>query len=134
MLICESSKGAGTTVSQSFSIMWSSFVEQGLIPFLYMLSEGYIIERKPSNRNDSVLQGSEGQGRFPEQCICRLAAKLLYLCQHTCADNPGVLNLANSLMHSGNIRLRVNIFAGILFSCAKNAMSSLTRYSPLSLR
>jgi hypothetical protein len=104
-----------------------ALAEQGVIPFLRCVISGFSV-------NDSVLlittaihSSTSSSSRFPELNIRRrvqlLLAKTTFSCESSLQVRQRVLQ---SLVYSGNTKLRLNIFTSVLVLC--NSSAALGRF------
>jgi len=94
--------------------LWASFIEQGLIPLLEMITCGYSVQ----------LLNSQSKLRFPENYIRATADSLLQNTALTLNAHQSVqTRIMSALVHTGSPKLRANIFCGIL--CVAPRLPSL---------
>jgi hypothetical protein len=98
-----------------------ALVEQGVIPFLRCAISGYSI-------NDSVLkvksaiQSFSSSSSFPELDIRRRIQLLLVKATFSCESSLQVRQrIVQSLVYSGNTKLRLNIFTSVVVLCNSSA-------------
>jgi len=103
-------------------------VEQGLVPQLEYIQQGIVIYYNPSTvRNDTVSDTDESRSQnihthshitfcFPEESIRKQSTTLLHhLVQEVEKQGSLLTRLTSAMLHSGNTKLRVNIFSGLMY-------------------
>ena len=99
-------------------------VEQGLVPQLEYIQQGIFIYRNPSTNNDaSVLETNTSSSQnvhtafyFPEGSIRTQCTTLLHHLVEQLETHANLLTrLISAMLHSGNTKLRVNIFSGLMY-------------------
>lgn len=94
------------------SDFWSSLMEQGILPLLQSISVGYSIN------SEIFLKQSTQHLLFPETHI-RRGVQILFQCLVYQLQYNQLLQqrLIQSLNHSGNLKLRVNLISSIIIAC-----------------
>lgn len=94
------------------SDFWSSLMEQGILPLLQSISVGYSIN------SEIFLKQSTQHLLFPEAHI-RCGVQMLFQClaYHLQYNQLLQQRLIQSLNHSGNLKLRVNLISSIIIAC-----------------
>ena len=95
------------------SILFIHLMEQGLLPVLYVIHQG---------RKYYDISGNGNCCLFPENEVRNTALHLLQYCQNGLNElNKSAINnaiqcrLLPALLNSGNEKLKLNIFAALLF-------------------
>jgi len=96
------------TVDQN-SEFWVSIVEQGLVPLLEIISNGIYI----ASLHDNIP--------FPEVSVRDCAEEILRNLSSVLSNSSSFQGrIMNALVHTGSTKLRGNIFAGLIYLCARS--------------
>jgi hypothetical protein len=126
--------------SDNNSEIWTSLIEQGVVPLLEIISNGlYMLkievnENNEDDNNKEIINNckfSDGfrynSNRFPELNIrkkCNLL--LVYLISKLQSTSSIKSRLMGALIHTGSVKLRGSIFAGLIFVSTRS--NSLGRF------
>jgi hypothetical protein len=96
--------------------LWASLVEQGLVSLLETISDGMLI-----TRNDPLESSDKKTVRFPELKIRNTAGFVLFRLVSVVETHIALQSrLLSALLHSGNAKLKLNIFSGLLLLAARS--------------
>jgi hypothetical protein len=112
---------------ESLVDLWACFVEQGLVPLLELIQHGITIKHETSPSISTTSESSidikttahrvdtdAAMIRFPESCVRECVRNLLDTLALKLQTNEMLrVRISSALIHSGNPKLRLNIFTGL---------------------
>ena len=113
-----------TTVATFVTDICACCVEQGLVPQLEYIIQGILIYHNPSTENNASISETNTNSSqnvhtafyFPEGSIRTQCTTLLHHLVQQVETHPSLLTrLTSAMLHSGNTKLRVNIFSGLMY-------------------
>jgi hypothetical protein len=102
------------------SQLWSCCIEQGIVPLLEHIYIGIPVFHSAIKHNSNRVRMEE---RFPESDLRGIARLFLKRIVSAFEITTGGRNrLTMALTHSGNQKLRMNIFLSLLFVCGRSSL------------
>lgn len=112
---------------ESMVDLWACFVEQGLVPLLELIQHGITIRHETSPSISTISESNDvtektahrvdvdaAMERFPEASVRECVRSLLDTLALKLQTNEMLrVRISSALIHSGNPKLRLNIFAGL---------------------